>query len=192
MNSSSSDQRQKLIPTKFRRPAASALRPFIYLAQNRKKRLGLLGLGILTGIGLPALALAGGQQPDEQPPSAAASRQHTSSTRVQINTQSSLDSGEDFSLDAPAESSNETTQSSAQDAPAASVTINGEDVPLVDGSVTRQTTDGSGNIVDIQIDVENAQTSSLDSDSSSSTDVSIESSSTTDESSRPIRGSPRP
>lgn len=190
MHASSTNQKQKLSLLKSRRSASRAPRPLEKLSRIQRRRLGILTVGIIAGLGFPALAYAAQQNLLHPGPTPQA---QSASTHINIDTSSSPTQGEDF-LSPDDQTVDKSQASPADDEPAATVVINGENVPLVNGSVSKQVPTSNDGNVDVQVMVDNSSTSSSVSSSSTSTEINIDSSSSTsagNETSIDIRGSPR-
>ena len=194
MHASSTNQKQKLSLLKSRRTATSAPRPLEMLPRTHRKRLGILVAGLIAGLGFPALAFAVQQSLDQPGP---AQNSQSASTHINVNTSPSPTTGEDFLSPDDGSGANTRDASSSNPAdsePAATVIINGEQVPLVNGSITKQIpASGAGN-VDVDVTVDHSSSGSANSSSNSSTEIHIDSStssSTDHETNIDIRGSPR-
>jgi hypothetical protein len=196
MRASSRNQKQTLILLNSRRSALNAPRHLSWhMSRRLSRKLSLLGLGITVGVGLPVLVYA------SQQPAINDRSQHPSpiqsSDQTDITTSPPLLSEGGISLEVSSDAQGASPPSdsvSKPEVPKAHVTINGEAVPLTNGSISKTLQDNSGNVVDIQVQVDSNSTSQSVSSSDGSVHISVESSSsstgsaTTDD---PIRGSPR-
>ena len=182
MEASSNHQKQKLPLLKRRRLARSIVRQFIPLPQSPLKRIGIVSASILTGVGVPAALVFAAQQPNPE----TQKTQSTGSSTVTIHSTTSSQAEGASSLqgfDANASDSTQSPNANTQ------VVINGESVPLTDGTVSQEITNNSGTHVDINVTIDHSTTSS--SSSSTTTDISIDSSSSSSSDDQNPRGSPR-
>lgn len=178
MATSADHQKQKLPLLKSRRLARSIVRQFIPLPESPLKRLGLVSIGVLTGVGVPALVFASQQQASPE------KVQPASSSTVTIQNTASSDHEE-------AVSSSETNSSSAASTDAVTdtnVVINGETIPIPDGSVSKQVISQDGSQLDVDITVDHTTTGTS---SNNTTSITIDSYSSTTSGQDSVRGSPR-
>lgn len=183
MQASSKRQQQTHILSKLRRPAPGTARHSVRLSRAPKKRLTMITLGMVAGLGLPALAFAS-QQHLTNDASFETSRSEPSSTQTETSS--------------PAEEvfSSSVIDMKVETAPGSSgemvgqATINGETIPLTNDSTTTRHIDSDSNSVNVDISVDNGDASTSIS-SSSSTEVHIESYSSSDGETNNTRGSPR-
>jgi len=179
MATSADHQKQKLPLLKSRRLARSIVGQFIPLPESPLKRLGLVGVGVLTGVGVPALVFASQQQ------ATPGKVQSASSSTVTIQSTASSDQEGAVS---PSET-NSSSSASSGTATDTSVVINGEKIPLPDNSSsTTQVVNQDGSQLDVNITVDHATTGTS---SRNSTSISIDSSSSTESGQNSVRGSPR-
>jgi len=178
MAASSSHQKQKLTLLKPRRLARSIVGQFIPLPESPLKRLGLVSIGMLTGVGVPALVFASQQQ------TAPEKAQSTSSSTVHVQSTASSDQE-------GAVSQSETSLSSSASSDATtdtSVVVNGQTIPVPEGSSHTHVVNQDESQLDINIIVDRTTTGTS---SNNSTSIIIDSSSSTDSGQNPVRGSPR-
>lgn len=182
MQSSSRHQQQTHILSKLRRPAPGTERQSVRPTRMPKKRLTIITLGMVAGLGVPTLVFASQQhfttnsstevsRPEKSTPL------ETSSTTEEVFSSSAIE----MQIETTPETSGGTV---------GQATINGETIPLTNGSVTTRHIDGDSNSVDVDISVNNGDTSTSIS-SSSSTEIHIESNSSSDDETNNTRGSPR-
>lgn len=176
MAASANHQKQKLTLLKPRRLARSIVRQFIPLPQSPLKRLGFVGISVLTGVGVPALVFASHQQATPE------KTQTTGSSTVTIQSTASSRTEE-------AVSSSTGPETHPPSLPDVTVAINGETIPTAEGSVSKQVTNSDGSQLDVSITVN--QTTSSSSSTRNSTNIDINSSSSSTDGQDPVRGSPR-
>lgn len=176
MAASANHQKQKLTLLKPRRLARSIVRQFIPLPQAPLKRLGFVGISVLTGVGVPALVFASHQQATPE------KTQSTGSSTVTIQSTASSRTEE-------AASFSSSPDAQPHSSPDVTVVINGETVPIPEGSVSEQVMNSDGSQLDVSITVD--QTASSSSSTRNSTNIDIDSSSSSTDGQDPVRGSPR-
>jgi len=179
MATSARHQRQKLNLLKFRRSALGTPRPIVRLPESPLKSIGIVSLGVIVGFGVPTVVAS-----QQHSPSKTSSQENSSNVTIETTTSSST--GEVFS-------SSDEPQAKASEPGSATVKINGEAVPLENGSVTRTYTDSFSGNVDVSVTIDHSSHSSSSTSSSTSTNISIDSSSASSDGSSqyPTRGSPR-
>lgn len=180
MATSADHQKQKRILTKPRLLAQSIVGQFISFPESPLKRAGIIGVGILTGIGVPTLVFASQQQvtPKKDQP--------TSTSTVTVQSSASSDSEEAASSSGPTSSAQ---SQSDQDADS-TVVINGESVPTTEQPISRQIVNSDGSTLDVNITIDN-NSSGDTANSSNNTRVYINSNSSTTTGRDGVRGSPR-
>lgn len=182
MPSSWKRQQQTYYPTKSRRYAHRTVRHPFHFIGTPKRRLIIVSLSIVASLGLPALVLATQQyskgdssptvtSPDQPTPLV------TSSTNEEVFSSSVVDVQV---LSSPKSSSEIVGQA----------TVNGEVIPLMNGSSTTRLIEGDSNSVEVDVSVKNGDSSTSVS-SSSSTEVNVESHSSSNSDTNQTRGSPR-
>ena len=92
METSSKRQKQKLTLAESHRIARRTLSQFAFLSNSPLKRVSILSVGVVAGLGLPALVVASQQHATQHNPSS--QQTSSASTQVNIDTTSSPDSGE--------------------------------------------------------------------------------------------------
>lgn len=185
METSAYHQKQKRILSKPHRLARSIVGPFVSLSETPLKRVGLISIGVLTGVGVPAIVFATQQQatPHKEQstaPSTAAFQTSTPSAKegASVSTSSAASSG--ISPSHNNSSSN------------TSVIINAEKIATDNGTVSRQIVNDDGSQVNIDVTIANNSTADVSgSSSTNSTHVYIDSSSSTVDGQNSVRGSPR-
>jgi hypothetical protein len=180
MATSLSHQKQKLPLSKSHRLARSIVRQFIPLSQLPIKRIGFVGVGVIAGVGVPALVFAAQQQAVTVTPKA----QSNGSSTLTIESSAASQTGAAFSL---SESSAPPPNADSDPQASTNVTVNGEEITTEQGSVSRHYVSNDGSNVDVNVTIDNSSTSS----SNTSTNISIISSSSTSDSADTVRGSPR-
>lgn len=187
METSSRHQKQKLTLTESHRLARNTFRQLPFLSKSPLKRFSLIGAGVVAGLGIPVLAIASQHTPSSD--SKASSQ--AQSTDIHINSSTSSDTEEVFStveVDSEPAADSAAPNQAAESNSDVQVMINGEPVPLVDGSVSQTIiSNGNSSQVDVNVSVDGSSTSS----SSNKTDISIETSSSSTEDTNTTRGSPR-
>ena len=182
METSAHHQKQKRILSKPHRLARSIVGQFTSLSESPLKRVSIIGIGVLAGVGVPAIVFASQQQ------TAPRKMQSTApSTATSQNAAPSTDEGA-ASLSA---SITHTTSSAEDLSKNTSMTINGEKIATDNGSVSRQIVNSDGSEVNVDISIENTPSTTVSGTSTSSTHVYVDSSSSAVNGQNPVRGSPR-
>lgn len=181
MDTSSRHQKQKLTLLKPRRLALSIVGQFIPLPESPLKRIGLVGAGILTGVSLPAFVFASQQQV----PTHKVETTGSSTVTIQSTASSHAEGATSFQ-NQPLQTDDPKAQN--QSTTDATVVINGEQVPLTEGTVSEQIVNEDGSRVDINVTIDHTTSSNS---SSNTTDIYIDSSSSTTNEQNTTRGSPR-
>lgn len=182
METSAHHQKQKRILSKPHRLARSIVGQFTSLSESPLKRVSIIGIGVLAGVGVPAIVFASQQQVSPrkvQPttPSTASSQRSAPSTAEGASPSS------DETLSAIPLPESESANSI--------VTINGEKIATDNGSVSRQIVNSDGSQVNIDISIENTPDTNSSNTSTNSTQINVNSSSTKVSGQNTVRGSPR-
>lgn len=186
METSAYHQKQKRTLSKPHRIAQSIVGQFTSLSDSPLKRVSLIGIGVLTGVGVPAIVFATQQQ------AVPLKAQSTTSSTVTIqNTAPSDNEGASTSTSSAASS---VKIHSAENSPDnTSVTINGEEIATGNGTVSRQIINDDGSQVNVDVSIDNNTTTANTSGSSTnSTHIYVNSSSSSStDGQNSVRGSPR-
>lgn len=182
MATSADHQKQKLTLSKSHRLAQSIIGQFIPLPESPLKRFGLIGAGLLASVSVPMFVLA-----SQQPRVPSRSMETTASSTVTV--QSTASSHAEGAVSLYGDVSEVQAQSSTQNPLVnATVTVNGETIPVTDNSLSEQITNDDGSQVNVDVTIDGSTSFSS---SSNTVDISIDSSSSTSNNQNDTRGSPR-